>query len=374
MKKSIFGNTGVSVSALGFGCMRFPMITVDGKEIVDEEKAAELIYSAYKLGVNYFDSAYFYCNYLSEAALGKSVKAFRKDILISTKCPVYKVAKPGDYRRTLEEQLERLGMNYIDFYHFHGIGYDNFMETDRKADWLGDAIRAKEEGLIKHISFSFHDKPENMIKLIDIGIFESVLCQYNFLVRKNEISMEYANSKGLGVIVMGPVAGGALSGFNKDFAKKTGINIKSNAELAMRFVLSNPNINIALSGMESIPVIEENSAIASDDSKLSSEEIKSIERLVIENEKLAQLYCTGCNYCSVCPEEINISKIFEFMNTYRIYGAKEFARENYASIGVSQELKGKKADACTECGLCETRCPQKLEIRRQLKECHESLK
>ena len=373
MRKGIFGNTCESVSALGFGGMRFPMITVDGKEVVNEERTAELIYRAYQLGVNYFDSAHFYCNSLSETALGKAVKDFRKDIFISTKCPDYTVTKPGDYRRTLEEQLERLGTDYIDFYHFHGIGYDNFMEIDKKADWSGDAIKAKEEGLIRHISFSFHDEPENMFKLIDIGLFESVLCQYNFIDRRNEKSMEYAHSKGLGVIVMGPVAGGALSGFNKDFALKTGINIKSNAELAMRFVLSNPNVNIALSGMESIPIIEENAAIASDDSKLSSDEIKSIERLVSENEKLAQLYCTGCNYCSVCPEEINISKIFEFMNTYRIYGAKEFARENYASVGVSQWLKGKKADACTECGLCETRCPQKLEIRRQLKECHEAL-
>jgi len=276
-----FGKTGVKISSLGFGCMRFPMVKVGDKEIVDIEKVSEMIKRAFDLGVNYFDSAYFYNNGFSEIALGKAIKGFRDKILISTKSPGHLVKKPGDYRRILEEQLKKIDIDCIDFYHFHGIGYDNFLETDKKSGWLEEANKAKSEGLIKHISFSFHDEPANMIKLIDLGLFESVLCQYSVVDRSNEASMAYAKQKGLGVIVMGPLGGGRVSGLPKELTQKLGIQVKSNAELALRFVFANPNIDCALSGMGNLDMVEENAQISSRREPLTLDEVNAINGIMI---------------------------------------------------------------------------------------------
>ncbi len=369
-----FGNTGIKISSLGFGCMRLPMIKLNGKDIIDQEKVNEMMLRAYELGVNYFDTAYFYNNGLSEAALGKAIKTFRDKIYISSKSPGHLLNKKGDYRRILEEQLNRLQVDYLDFYHFHGIGYDGFFKTDKKTGWIKAAEQAKREGLIKRISFSFHDKPENMIKLIDLGLFESVLCQYSVIDRANEDAMAYAKSKGLGVIVMGPLGGGRVAGLPKEISQKLNLETSSNAEMALRFVFANPNVDCALSGMENIQMVEENAVISSKREPLTNEEVKSITQLMQENESLSKLYCTGCGYCMPCPAEVNIPEIFKMMNYYKIYGIHEYARNGYADIGVNEWVPGKRADACTECGLCEEKCPQKIEIRSQLRESHLKLK
>lgn len=373
MRYKAFGKTGIQISALGFGCMRLPMIKAGGQNVVDVDKVIEMVHRAHALGVNYFDTAYFYCNGLSEAALGKALKGIREKVYVSTKSPGHLLKKPGDYRRLLEEQLQRLECEYIDFYHFHGIGFENFHETDKRTHWLSEAVRAREEGLIRRVSFSFHDRPENMVKLIDLGLFTSVLCQYNAIDRSNEASLAYASARGLGTVVMGPLGGGRVSGLPGELAARLGVKVRSSAELALRFVFSNPHIDCALSGMENLAMLEENAAVASRGDPLSQDEVKAINDMMEENAKLAQLYCTGCGYCLPCPAQVNIPHIFRMMNNYRIYGIKEYARKGYADIGVNEWIPGNKADACTECGLCETKCPQKLPIRAQLKESHQAL-
>ncbi|MBI9104498.1 MAG: aldo/keto reductase [Spirochaetales bacterium] len=367
------GNTGINISSLGFGCMRLPMIERSGKKKIDQEKVDGMFLKAFELGVNYFDTAYFYNEYLSEKAVGKAVKQFRKDIYISSKSPGHLIKKPGDYRRILEEQLSKLDMDYIDVYHFHGIGYDSFLETDAASGWLAEAHQAKSEGLIRHISFSFHDKPENMIKLIDLGHFESVLCQYNVIDQSNKEAMKYAAAKGLGVIVMGPLGGGRVAGLPPELTASLNIKVKSSAELALRFVFANPDIDCALSGMENMSMLLENAATSEQRTELSVDEAASITGVMDENEKLANLYCTGCGYCIPCPEEVNIPHIFKMMNYYKVYSIKDFAKKGYAEIGINPWVKGMRADACTECGICETKCPQKIEIRKQLKESHSIL-
>jgi predicted aldo/keto reductase-like oxidoreductase len=349
------------------------MIKVNDNEVIDEDKVSEMLRLAYDLGVNYFDSAYMYNNGLSEAAVGKAVKNFRDQIYISTKSPGNLIKKPGDYRRILEEQLKRLDVNFIDFYHFHGIGCDNFIETDRLSGWINEAEKAKSEGLIKRISFSFHDEPANMFKLIDLGFFESVLCQYSVVDRSHHAAMAYAKQKGLGVIIMGPLGGGRVAGLPKELTQKLGINVKSNAELALRFVFANQNIDCALSGMGNIQMVEENARISASREPLSPEEVEAINGIMKENEKLSDLYCTGCGYCLPCPQKVNIPHIFRMMNYYRIYHIKDYARNGYAEIGMNEWVPGTRSDACIECGECETKCPQKIQIIVQLKECHKVL-
>lgn len=375
MKYKKFGNTNIEISSLGFGCMRLPMYkTNEGKEVINDEKVCEMMKEAYDLGVNYFDTAYFYNNGLSEAAVGKAVKKFRDKIYVSTKSPGHLLKNKTDFRRILEEQLSRLDMDYIDFYHFHGIGYDGFFKTDEKTNWLREAQKAKEEGIIKHISFSFHDNPESMKKLVDTNLFESVLCQYNLVDRSNEESISYAKSKGLGVIVMGPIGGGRVSGLPNEVSKKLGLKVNNNIELALRFVFSNENIDCALSGMENIDMVRENAKISSNRSPLNNEEIVLINEMMSRNEKLSNLYCTGCNYCLPCPVSVNIPHIFRMMNYYKIYGIIDYSKNGYDEIGKNEWVPGKQADACVNCGVCETKCPQKIKIRDQLKECHNALK
>lgn len=364
MQYTTFGNTGIQVSRLGFGAMRLPMTEIDGKQVVDEDLAIPMIHRAFELGVNYIDTALFYCDGLSEITVGKALKGWRDKVSLSTKYPF-----DGPFRETLETQLKKLDTDHIDFYHYHGIG-EGFFTHERHDDALQGAIKAKEEGLIKHISFSFHDKPEVMAKIIDLGIFSSVLCQYNLLDRANEEALANAKAHGLGTVVMGPVGGGRISGMPRELAEKLGIQVRSTAELALRFVLANPNVDIALSGMSTLAQVEENTAVASNTAPLSPAEVTGINAAMEENKRLADLYCTGCNYCVPhCPQEVNIPHIFRAMNNYRVYGIKEFARNQYNEIGTNQWVKGAKADACVECGACEAHCPQKIAIRQQLKEC-----
>ena len=373
MQYTKLGNTDYNVSRLGFGCMRLPLTEKGGKRVVDEEAAEKMLRKGYELGINYFDTAYFYHDQLSETILGRAMKGIRDKCVIVTKSPGGFCKEPGDYRRILEGQLERLQMSYVDFYHFHGINPTAFQETDEKGKWLEGAQKAKEDGLIKHISFSFHGPPEGLPKLVDMGHFESVLCQYNVLDRSNEEGIAYAKSKGLSVIAMGPLGGGRLSGLPKATAEKLGIDVKSSPELGLRFVASNPNIDVICSGMSSEAQLMENFEIVSRIEPLTKEELAGIENMVKENKRIAELYCTGCNYCMPCPQEVNIPYIFDMSNYNRLYGIFDYAKANYASIGTNPWVKGKRADACNDCGECETKCPQKIKIRDQLKETHKAL-
>jgi len=367
-----FGVTGIKVSILGFGAMRLPEEEKNGKYQVKEEESIRMIHRAFELGVNYIDTAYPYCHGQSELVVGKALKGWRDKTYLSTKMPTWMVEKKGDYRRFLEEQLKRLDVEYIDFYHFHGLNEDRFKNIVLKYDLLEEAKKAKEEGLIKHISFSFHDKPEVMKRLIDIGIFESVLCQYNLLDRSNEEAMTYAKEKGVGVAVMGPVGGGRLSASGA-LQRVLGEKVKSTPELALRFVFTNKNVSVALSGMQNIKMVEENAKVANSFQPLTKKELQTIEKFIEERKKKEEIPCTSCEYCMPCPNNVAIPKIFELMNYYTVYGLEDYARNEYQKIGSTDEDKRNQADACTECGRCEEHCPQKINIIEKLKEIHKVL-
>lgn len=369
-----FGNTGVKISRLGFGAMRLPEKKVNNTSELDMDEAVRIMQHGFKEGINYVDTAYFYHDGKSEVAVGKAIKGWRDKVTLSSKSPGHLIKKPGDYRRILEEQLTRLQEDSIDFYHFHGISYQGFLDIDKNAGWLKEAEQANSEGLIKHICFSFHSSaPEDLIKLADLGHFESVLCQYNFLDRSNEEAMAYAHEKGLGVIVMGPVGGGRIAGLPKAIRDELNLPIENNIEMAFRFVLANPNVDCALSGMGSMQMVEENLQYANNEMPLSNQEVEQINALMQKLRKMADLYCTGCKYCLPCPEDIQIPQIFDLYNYHNVYGLKDHACDTYAQYGISPWLPKVKADACTECGTCEERCPQHIQIRAQLKEAHKIL-
>lgn len=361
------GNTGFDISALGFGCMRFPEFEKDGKWYIDEEKTIPMLKEAYELGINYFDTAFYYCHENSQYTVGKALKDVRDKVKISTKIPMGdEMKKPEDYRRILEETLRRMDTDYIDYYHFWGINKETFDNKIVKLNLLKEAQKAKDEGLIKHISFSFHDDAENMKYIIDKGeIFETVLCQYNLLDRSNEDSIEYAASKGLGVVAMGPVGGGRLAAPTNLYKKLTGKESVATYELALRFVLGNKNISCALSGMENTDMLSQNVAVAEDETPMTAEEWEHIGMAMQDIKKFSDLYCTGCNYCQPCPSNINIPRIFSSFTMHNVYGLSKTAKDEYRNYVNDNNVAN--VDSCTECGLCERKCPQRLKIRDELK-------
>jgi hypothetical protein len=277
--------------------------------------------------------------------------------------------------------LKKLDTQYIDFYHLWGISLESFQKMEKPGGPVDDARKALEEGLIKHLCFSYHDKPENMLPILDSGYFTSVLCQYNLLDRGNEAAIAHAKEKGLGVIIMGPVGGGRLGAPSDIVRGLIKREIKSTAEMALRFVLANPNVNIALSGMENEKMLEENVQVASIGGPLTAEEMEQVKAMLDENKRLMDLYCTGCNYCMSCPQHINIPHLFSLMNYHRVYKLTDFAREQYQKTTIPLESRkeawlkeqGLDASHCVECGKCEKKCPQKLHIIDQLKETRKAL-
>ena len=375
MQYTEFGRTGIQVSRLGFGCMRFPSREVDGKKVFDEEESIRMMHRAMELGVNYFDTAPGYCEKQSEIIVGKALKGRRDKVYLSTKYPSEE-ASGDDLERKLETSLKKLDTDYIDFYHMWGISLKTFVERlDTPDGPMARARKLRDAGVIRHISFSFHDAPENMIEIIrrGEGVFASVLCQYNLLDRANEDAIAYAHEQGLGVTIMGPVGGGRLGAPSKVIQDLLPGKVQSSAEMALRFVMNNRNVNIALSGMSSMDMVEENAAVASNMEPLTQEEEARIAASLEENPRLADLYCTGCNYCMPCPKGINIPEIFKMMNYHRVYGLTKFARDNYARIGKEPWLNFQNAAACVQCGACEKKCPQHLHIREQLRAAHEAL-
>ena len=363
-----FGKTGINISTLGFGCMRLPEYQLeDGSWAVDQEKTNEMLMRAYELGVNYFDTALYYCHSNSEIAIGKALKPIRDKVYISTKCPLELVKEPGDFRKTLETSLKKLDTPYVDFYHFWGINQKTFDEKIVPMGLIAEAQKLKEEGLIRHISFSFHDSPEALKHIIDNGEgLESVLLQYNLLDRANEEMIQYAAKKGLGVVVMGPVGGGRLAA-PTELAQKLGTEAVNTYELAFKFVLGNPGVCCALSGMQTIDMVEQNAVVASLENPMSEDEWRRVGESLENLKKFSELYCTGCGYCQPCPKGINIPKIFQAYTYLNVYGLKDLAKNTWNGYLNNEKEPGVSPDACVNCGYCERKCPQHLQVRELLK-------
>ncbi len=363
MQYAPLGRTGLKVSRLGFGCMRLPM--TDGGR-VDREKVIPMLQRAVELGVNYFDTAVGYCGGDSQRVLGEAMEDIRDQVVLSTKNHHYDKSDKQQWWQHLEDSLERLRTECIDIYNFHGMNYERYEQAVTGDDGLyQEMLKAKEQGLIRHICHSFHGSLESLKKCVDTGLFESVTLQYNLLDQRLEEGIAYAAERGMGVVVMGPVGGGRL-GYPSQKAQELVGQVKSTPELALRFVLSNPNVTLALSGMSNMQMLEENVETASKAGDLAQEDQDRIKAAVQERKELAGLYCTGCNYCMPCPVGVDIPGNFEALNLERVFGLTEQAGSKYTSLSGTAAL-------CRLCGQCLEECPQDLDIPARLAEAVEVL-
>jgi hypothetical protein len=371
LQYKIYGKTGDKVSRLGFGLMRLPMVG----DHVDMDLSINLIRRAIELGVKYLDSAVGYCRGESQIAMGKAIKGLRDKIFVSTKNN-YRGESGDEWQAVLDQSLERIDVDYIDFYHLHGLRWETYQKQLGPDKPIERFRKAKESGLIRHMCFSSHDTPENIKKLIDTGEFEGMLVQYNLLDRRNEDAIAYAHEKGMGVAIMGPVGGGRLVAPSDQIQNMVG-EAKSTPEVALRFVLSNPNVTLALSGMNSMAMVEENIATASREEPLSEAERQRILEALEETKRLSELYCTGCGYCMPCSNDIDIPENFRLMNYHKVFGLTDYARGQYRRLEQKRKRDGTVVEAwaaaCVECGECEPKCPQNIPIREQLKETHAAL-
>jgi hypothetical protein len=284
--------------------------------------------------------------------------------------------KPEDFERYLEKNLKNLQTDTIDVYLFHSLNEKHWREKVVPFKLIERARKAQKEGKIKYLGFSFHDKPELLKEIIDTNEFDVMLVQYNLLDKTYEEMIEYAKKeKNMGVMIMGPVGGGRLAGNPPEDMKELLSDGRTNfADLALKFVWSNPNVSLALSGMSNADMVKDNIQLAnSANFSLTDDEKSRSEKLVQHFKELTDNICTNCKYCMPCPNDVNIPFIFRSMIFSQVYGQHDRGRLFYSKIGEEDWPPGKRADACIECGECLEKCPQKIPIIDQLKKAHELL-
>lgn len=375
-----FGSLDFEVSALGFGAMRLP--TKENKENpannIDEAEAIRIMRHAIDQGVNYVDTAYPYHAGYSELVTGKALQdGYREKVKLATKSPTWLIKAPGDFDRLLDEQLNKLQTDYIDFYLLHALSRDSWNNVILKFDIIKRAEAAKQAGKIKHLGFSFHDEGSAFIEIVD-GYDKWDFCQiqYNYLDIENQAGirgLKYAASKGIAVVIMEPLLGGRLANPPKDvkaILDEKGED-KSAAAWALQWLWNQPEVSCVLSGMGSMEQVEDNLSAAdkSGVKTFNSQDDDIMERVMKKYAERAAIPCTGCNYCMPCPNNVNIPKNFEYYNGSVIHDDLAGAKFSYNHFFD----KINHASECIQCQVCEEKCPQKIKISEWLPRVHELL-
>ncbi|MDR0671476.1 MAG: aldo/keto reductase [Oscillospiraceae bacterium] len=378
-----FGDLGDKVSPLGFGMMRLP--TRDNapfsSDVVEGEAIAMLRY-AIDNGVNYVDTAYPYHGGQSEVVTGKALRdGYRAKVKLATKSPVFLIQEAGDFDRFLEEQLRRLGDEYIDYYLLHALSGERWTDIVLRHDLLTRAERAKQAGKIGHIGFSYHDnRYESFLQIMD-GYDGWAFCQIqlNYLDTENQAGLaglRYAAARGLGVVVMEPLLGGKLAAPPAKVRALWEAHPvrKSPVAWALDWLWNMPEVSLLLSGMSDMRQTRENVAYAkaARAGMLTPEDAALVERVQAAFKEVESIPCTRCSYCMPCPSGVDIPKNFEAYNVGSMFENKALARAEYRRIPA---FGGPSAQAafCTGCAACEPKCPQGIDISRWMPVIHEAL-
>lgn len=364
-RKDRYGN---DISILGYGCMRFTQTA--GR--INKEKAEKEIMAAYHAGVNYYDTAYVYPG--SEKALGEILakNQIREKISIATKLPHYLIKNEGSMDKYFDEQLSRLQTDYIDYYLMHMLTDVKTWERLKElgiVEWLE---KKKASGAIRQIGFSYHGNSDMFCKLVDAYDWDFCQIQYNYMDEHSQAGrtgLNYAHKKGLPVIIMEPLRGGRLVNRLPETAyrimKEYPVQYTP-AQWAFRWLWNQPEVTCVLSGMNSLEMIEENTASASEAvvGELGEREENMLSQVVDAINEGVKVGCTGCRYCMPCPQNVDIPGTFAAYN--RRYSEGWFSAVKEYLMCTALRSTSSAASNCIGCGKCEQHCPQNIEIRKEL--------
>ncbi len=371
-------NSDEKLSVLGYGCMRLPtLVGGAASNLINKEKALSQIRYAIDNGVNYLDTAYPYHLGASESFLGEYVlkDGYREKVKIATKLPCMMINNRESIETIFNKQLEKLQVDYIDYYLLHSMNGSSW-EKMLSFGIIEFMDRVKKEGKVKKMGFSFHGKKEDFIKIADGYNFDFVQIQYNIVdihFQAGIEGIEYAHKKGMGVIIMEPLRGGSLVSKMPKGVDKIYRNApvkRTPADWALRFILNHPAVTLVLSGMNDDNHIKENIKICSDSfvNSLTEEEKDTIQSVRDKFNELQQVPCTGCAYCMPCPAGIDIPAAFKNLNNYHMFSKREGLLYHAAYLGIqTKDGKPHWTSTCTNCGLCERKCPQFIPVREKFK-------
>ena len=327
MEYRTLGKTGLKISRLGFGGIPIQKIDAEGTK--------ELMLELVEKGVNYIDTARGYT--VSEEYLGFALEGIRDKFVLATKS----MARTKEaMARDIDVSLKNLRTDHIDLYQIHNPSAKDIEQVMAEGGALEALYEAKASGKIGHIGITLHSV-ELFERAVELPWVETIMFPYNIVETQGEELIEKCAKNNIGFICMKPLAGGAID----------------DAAIAMRFVVSNPNVTVVIPGMADKNEILQNVQSTSDTSQLRDDEKLKIANI---REELGTNFCRRCNYCAPCAVGINIPAVFLFEGYYSRYNLKEWASERYATLA-------KKASDCIGCGVCESRCPYNLPIRQMLK-------
>lgn len=373
MLKTMFPTINVESTALGFGCMRLP-VNAEGK--VDEAEAIRMIRHAIDSGVRYIDTAYPYHGGVSELVVGKALKdGYREKVILATKLPMWKLEKPEDMMAILDEQLEKLQVDYIDFYLLHAMNAER-LELARKFNYKEFFATALAQGKIKYPAFSFHDNYDAFMEILNDYDWKMCQVQMNILDDNNQATLkgiQAAKDKGVGVVVMEPLRGGLLANPPADVVKcyENWPVQRSAVEWGFRYLYTMPGVVTILSGMSNMDQVVDNLRIFDvPQGEARTEEDEKLYKLVKDTYMACtKTRCTACKYCQPCPMGVRIPSIFQGYDTALMRAGGDF-KKGYAKL-VEEEAD---ASRCIGCRKCERACPQHLPIVQYLQEIHAECK
>ena len=356
---------GVRPSRLGFGCMRFPT-TPEGT--IDEPRAMAMLDTAYRAGVNYFDTAYFYHNRTSEEFVGRALKRYpRESFYLATKLPLSLIHSLEEAKEIFEGQFRSLQVEYFDFYLLHCINQKNW-KTTLENGLIDFLLEQQKQGRIRHLGFSFHDSYELFEEVLTYRDWDFCQIQLNYMdtdIQAGLKGYELAKGRGIPVIVMEPVKGGSLATLSEDICRRfrQARPDWSVASWAMRWVGSLENCRVILSGMSDEAQVEDNLATFDAFEPLSEREQEIVREVREAIRSRTFVGCTGCRYCMPCPFGVDIPRNFRMMNEHAMY------TNDRQRMGTWKDMEeAERADNCRRCGKCEQACPQALPIRDRLAE------
>lgn len=353
MRYRNFGSTGLEVSALSFGCMR-----LQDNEVLN----TELISTAIDMGVNYFETTRHYLGGTCQHRTAPGLKGKTAGVIISGKEGMDANKTEYQFFKEIENQLQILGLTHFKFFQVGWFSWGKMPHLLKEGGVWNAIRRAKAQGLIHYVGFTGHDSPQNFTQCIETGLFDSLTIPYNLVNRMYEPTIKRAGELGVGVVAMCPVAGGMLS-YDSDMMKK-GLDMNMpTTEMALQFVLSNPNVSTACSGMNTMKMLKQNAKTVFD---FDPENGKSHEEMCEGLDKMIQgtggNLCTNCRYCMPCPQGVNIPHFMNIQKNIDCFGLDKFGKEEIGKVQEKDHFKN-----CNNCGECEKKCPNDLPIRETFK-------